>query len=361
MTDYNFVFSSMRTEQVIAEIPLNGTYMDMELNVGGRLDGSFHLDMTGYDNQTLMDATIPGRTFVVCERNGIPIWCGYVWSRTYQSQAKSVQLYCQSFEYYPTHQLIRSSIHTGPIEQLVLFRDLWTHMQAVDGRNVNINLPSDTPPLLVSKAVEVDDTDFKFYDEVMSTLSDSSNGFDWTIDVAKSGIQYIKTLRYGYPALGSPDPTRLTFEYPGSLLNYYATESMVDAGTNVFTLGSGEGSSMLFEEVVHQDMIDGGSPRWDVIAPRKDIDDAAQLASFAEQEAIIRRPPMLVIKPTLKAEKIPEFGSFSLGDACSVTMTDARFPSTFTFQTRITKWTLQPQSSENTDEFSLFFAGDENE
>src|SRR6185503_2011091 len=106
MTDYRYIFGSLRDERIVAEIPLFGTYMDLEMNVGGRLDGSFQLDQTGIDNDTLLSATIPGKTFVCCERNGIPIWIGYVWSRTYQSQSKSIQLFAESFEYFPTHQLI---------------------------------------------------------------------------------------------------------------------------------------------------------------------------------------------------------------------------------------------------------------
>ena len=358
MTDYRYIFGSLRTEEIIAEIPLYGTYMDLELNVGGRFDGSFSLDMTGISNRTLLDATIPGRCFVICERNGIPIWGGFVWSRTYQSQSKDVQLYAQSFEYYPRYQLIRSDL-TQTDEQLTLFKNLWTHMQSVNGRNLNINVPTVTFATVITKQIEVATTDFKFYDEVMSSIADSEDGFDWTIDITKSDNYYIKTLRMGYPALGSLDPQGLTFDYPGSILNYYATEGMTDAGTNVYTLGAGEGSGMIFTQVIHQDLIDAGSPRWDVIASRKDISDPFTLDSFATIEAKIRRPPMLVIKPSMKSNRQPEFGSFGLGDACNLNIRDPRFPEGFIFPTRIAKWTLQPQSASNTDEFTVLFAGDE--
>jgi len=360
MASYRYIFGSLRTDRVIAEIPLQGTYMDNELNVGGRLDGSFHLDMTGYDNQTLMDATIPGRCFVVCERDGVPVWCGYVWSRTYQSQAKSVQLYAQTFEYYPSHEFIRVPMDITD-EQLTVFTFLWNDLQSDPTRNLSILIPSVVPPTITLKTVTVDPSDFKYYSELMSSLSDAADGFDWTIDISKSGGQYFKTLRYGYPTLGSPDPARLVFEYPGCILNYYCTESMVDSGTNVFMLGAGEGSTMIFSEVVHQDLLDSGSPRWDVAAARKDIGDQDNLNSFAQQEAAIRRPPMITLKPSMKGDKVPEFGSFGLGDACTVAIQDARFPEGINFATRITKWTLQPSSAENTEEYSVFFEGDSSE
>ena len=360
MTDYRYVFGSLGTEQTIAEIPLYGTYMDLELNVGGRFDGSFQLDQTGLDNATLLEATIPGRTWVCCERNGKAIWIGYVWSRTYQSQSKSVQLYAQSFEYYPAHQLVRSDTVDTNVEQLEIFKGLWNDMQAVTGRNMNITIPTAVASTLVPKSIDVKASDYKYYSEIMSSLADAENGFDWTIDVVKSGAGYSKSLRYGWPTLGVTDSSLNFFEYPGSILNYYATESMGDAGTHVYTFGAGEGSDMLVSEVIHADLISSGFPRWDFTVSQKDVDSQDNLDDIGLAEAGIARPPRLVIKPTLKSDRVPEFSSFGLGDAAGLTITDARFPGGTHFDTRIVKWALQPQSSENTDEFELVFAGDEN-
>lgn len=357
--EYRYIFGTLGTERVIAEIPLFGTYMDLELNVGGRFDGTFNLDQTGKRNQDLIDATIPGRCFVIVERNGIPIWGGFVWSRTYQSQAKTVQLFAQHFMQYPNYQLIREDFNRFGQDQQQAFLDLWFHMQRVPGRNINVNPPAIPPALALTKFVDVLATDFKYYGEIMSSLADADNGFDWVIDIAKYNDGYIKTLRTGYPFLGQPDPSRMIFEYPGSILNYYATEAMTDAGTNVFTLGSGEGDTMLFYEAIAQDLLDAGFPRWDVTAPHKDIDLQPRIEAIGRQEGTIRRPPKMVIKPELKANIVPEFGSFGLGDAATVVIRDPRFPVEKDFQTRIVKWMLNPESSENVDEFKLIFAGDE--
>jgi hypothetical protein len=359
MTDYKFLFGSLGTEQIIAEIPLFGTYMDLEMNVGGRFDGSFSLDQTGKDNDTLVSATIPGRSFVAVERDGKCIWIGYVWSRTYQSQSKSVQMYGQSFEYFPSHQLIRSDTLYTTTEQLEIFKGLWNEMQAVPGRNMNINIPTVVAPTLVPKTVDMKATDFKYYSEIMSSLADGDNGFDWTIDVTKSGSQYIKTLRYVYPVMGATDAGLTNFEYPGSILNYYATESMADAGTNVFSLGAGSGSEMLVYEHVHADLLTSGFPRWDFIVAAKDIDDQAALDQIGIAEGGIARPPRMVIKPTFKAEQTPAFGDWGMGDAARLVIKDPRFPTGINFDTRIVKWALQPGSAENSDEYQLIFAGDE--
>ncbi len=357
MSEYRYIFSSMRAESVIEEIPLYGVFMDLELNTGGRMDAAFNLDQTGKSNQNLLDATIPGRTYVIVERNNFPIWAGFVWSRTYQSQAKSIQIFAQSFENYPQYQLLRSDYTQTNVEQRNIFRDLWTTMQAVNGRNVNINVPSSFSTV-VSKTVEAFATDFKYYSEIMSTIADATDGFDWYIALNKQGILYNKNLLVGYPTIGAVNPV-ITFEYPGSITNYYHTESMAQAGTNIFVIGAGEGATMLFKEVVHQDLIDTGFPRWDRDIGRKDVDDQTLLNTVAAREGVNRRPPMPVTKISVKSDRDPVFGAWSLGDNVNIYIEDSRFPQGFSQVSRIVKWELRPQSSENVEEANIIFQGDD--
>jgi hypothetical protein len=359
MTDYRYIYHKLGTEQVIAEIPLFGTYMDLEINKGGRCDGSFSLDMTGYDNQTLIDATIPGDTGLVVERNGIPIWSGFTWSRVYQSQSKSIQMYHQSWENFPQYELNLDDLSYTGIEEISIFYDLWTRMQAVSGRNMNINVPPGPYPTITPKDLSVLASDYNYYGELISSLADADDGFDWTIDISKSGNQYVRTLRTGFPQIGSSDPNQLTFEYPGAILNYYATESMSGAGTNVFMLGAGSGSSMIVNESRQDLMVAQGFPRWDVTVNRKDVTDPNLLAGLSAQAGMNRKPPMLVIKPEFKSDHQPEFGSFGLGDAGILNIKDPRFPNGFQFNCRIAKWMLQPQSTTNVDYYNVIMVGDD--
>jgi hypothetical protein len=365
MTDYRYIFGTLRDEKIVAEIPLTGTYMDLELNVGGRFDGTFHLDDIGdtieekrINNQIWLDATIPGRTFVAVERAGTPVWLGFVWSRVYQSQSKSVQLYAQSFENYPQYQEVETDFLMSS-EQLAIFKELWTRMQSTTGRNINVIVPSAVPPTIVTRTIEVLATDHKNFGEVISSFADGTDGFDWYIGVNRTGNTYLKTLVYGYPTIGNPDPGKLTFEYPGPVLNYYATETMSTSATNIFTLGAGEGSSMLVYESTQNTMISQGFPRWDMTVSRKDIDNQSLLNEIGAREGLKRKPPMLVVKTSMKGDLSPGFGSFGLGDACNVTINDARFPNGFTFNGRIVKWTLQPTSSDTTEEYTVLFEGDD--
>lgn len=359
MADYRYIFGTLRSEQVIEEIPLYGVFMAMEMNVGGEFQGTFKLDMTGKDNATLLSACIPGRTWVAVERNGICIWHGYVWNRVYSAQSKSMQLFAQSFEKYPEKRRIMQDLNYVQIEQRNIFRDLWALMQADYGSDINVNLPASFGNIN-QKDLATLETDGKYYYEVMSGLANTSDAFDWYISVTKDGTLYRKDLLIGYPTLGTnPFAGMLVFEYPGNITQYYFTEAMADAGTDIFLTGAGEGSTQVLGWVEDTALIDAGSPRWDVSMSRPDLTDQVYVDVFAQQEASKRTPPMPVIKLQVKANLEPVFGSYNLGDTCGIVIKDARFPGMgLNIRKRLLRWELTPQSSDNSEEASLVFEGD---
>jgi len=362
VADYRYYFGSLRSPGVIAEIPLYGVYMDMEMNVGGNFNGSFQLDQSGLFSSTkrnsdMLDATIPGFSFIYVEREGTVIWGGYVWSRTYQSQSKDVQLFGQTFEMYPDNQLIDADIDfTG--EQRNVFCQLWNTMQSKPERNLGITIPPATFTTLVTTEVAALATDAKFYGELMSQVADSSTGFDWYIQCSRVGNDYIKNLVIGYPTLGANDGDPI-FEYPGPITNYYQTEAMADAGTNFLVTASGDGSNMITGIASDPTLFTQGWPRWDRIIAGKDIGTEAIAQAIANQQLAMRRPPKTTIKATMKAgDQVPDFGSWGLGDTVRVVIKDARNSTALDFPGRIVKWTLNPPMSTQVEEYNLIFQGD---
>lgn len=359
MTSYTYIFGELRTGKVIGEVPMYGVNVMRRLNAAGELRASFNFDQSGQDNDTLASMTIPGRSFVIMEREGFPVWGGIVWSGTYQSQAKVYQMYCRSFEAYPDKQRMPSFSRLAT-EQRNIFRDLWNVMQADPERNVGVVVPTSFPTVL-AKSVVVDSFDDKYFGEVMADVANADDGFDWTIDISRTGGVYVKTLRLGYPTLGTPFEVGSTvFEYPGAILNYYETASIGSSGTHVRGVGGGEGSAMLISDVNHTDLISNGWPRWDVSVPLKFIDSQAILDAVVAREGQIRRAPAVVIKATVKGDQDPTFGSYGLGDACQVVIKDPKHPSGTAIQTRLTQWVLRPQiGDEQTEEVDLVFEGDD--
>lgn len=358
MTQFNYVFGILRTGQVLDSLPLSSVTMTRVMNGVGTLQATFSLDMSGRSNADVIGATEPGKCFVVCEREDVPVWGGIVTSRVYQSQAKSVQLTAQTFETYADRRRIDADFNFTT-EQRNIFRQLWINLLSGDG-DIDVIVPG-TFPTLVTKTLTIGAAERKTYLTGMETIADGNDGFDWTIEIARDGIgNYQKTLRIGYPVLGNTEPERLQFEYPGAILNYYATDVLNGAGTHVNVLGEGEGSSMLVGTYVNQDLIDSMLwNRFDVDISKKFLDSQAAVDAHAAVEGPKRRAPMTVVKIFLLGEGSPEFGSYGLGDACQLIIKDPRFPNALQVDTRIVAWNHRPSDKDNKEEVELVFVGDD--
>lgn len=352
----SYVFGDLLTGAVIQEISLQGVSMTRGFGMGD-FRGSFALDQTGKDNRDLLAATQEGRCYVVCERNEIPIWGGFVWTRTYQGQAKIYQLYCRAFEHYPSYRTILQDIEYLNTEQRNIFLNLWTSMM-VDPNSISFALPS-TFPDAVLKSLTVKSFEYKSYRESMDSLSNTDDGFDWTIDVNRVGGSYTKTLRIGYPTIGATVP--IDFDYPGSIINYWKNGSMAERGTHFFGLGAGEGSTMLVQPVTHNDLISSGFPRYDSDVSFKSVTDATILAGLTAQAAIVRKPGVPIYTIELKADKDPGFGSYGLGDAARLNFVDPAHPDPVTriVNSRILGYEYYPSSDEHTEMARLVLEGDQ--
>lgn len=358
MTTCRYIFGDILTGAIVCEIPLYGVSMAKAI-ASGEFRGSFQLDQTGLDNATLLSATVPGRCFVVCEREGYPIWSGIIWTATYQSQAKVTQLYARGWEHYPARRIIRSDIDTTA-DQNSIFLALWTQMQS-DPNSIQIVLPAAAPSGTI-KTLNIKASEFKTYRDAMDELANAADGFDWTVDVARTDNSYTFTLRIGAPDLGNQiSEFATTFDYPGSITNYWQNQSMSGTGTHIYGIGSGEGSTMLSVEAVHEDLLTQSFPRYDVDVSMKSVADINVLTTLTIQAATLRRALGPVLTVETKGDAHPEFATYTIGDLCNVVMQDPRHPNIEdqTKQARIVGWEYYPASNDSVELSRLAFEGDD--
>lgn len=360
MPDYNYVFGLIRTGEILAEIPLESVNITGAISDTGNFTATFHTDQVGYDNATLKEATVPGLCFVVPERDGKPLGGYIVWSRTYQSQGKSVQLFCQSYEGYPSYRFMPDFSVTN-VDQMDVFIQLWNLLQGETGSNLNVVVPASLPKQqTVLQTLLVKGSDYRTYRDVMDDMAGGDTGFDWTIDWARSGSIYTPTLRAAQPKLGAViSPDVITFEYPGNILNYYDTDSAGDAGTNVYTMGAGSGDSVLVAVDSRPDLIDEGFLRLDLQVQSKTTTNQNTLNLLGDQQMKLHALPVQTIKCDIKADLEPVFGSYGLGDSCHLTIKDGWNSTAIDKDTRIIAWSFQPSESDAVEEVSLVFEGDD--
>lgn len=359
MAHVRYIFGDLRTGLVTNEIALQGVSINNKLNAVGAMGATLQLDQSGQENIDLINATIPGKSFVVVERDDVPIWDGIVWTRTYQAQAKIMQLSMKTREGYLETQLIDSDVVYALKEQRNIMVELMFLLQADPNRNLGLTLPPATYADAVLRDFSVLASEYKTFFSAISSIADGENGFDWNIDIQRVGDSYVRNLRIGYPFLGSVNPdTSLTFDYPGAITNYYETEGMSSAGTKIILLGSGEGSAMITSTYEDLTMYGNGWLRYDKTYPRKDVTDQQQADSLVMQQGVLRKPPMAALKVFVKADVEPVFGSYNLGDLAQIAIKDPRHPEGITFLSRMVAFDYRPPSNDNVESAELIFEGD---
>jgi hypothetical protein len=356
MPQMSYVFGDLLTGEIGVEINNAQGVSIVETLEDGELRCTLHLDETGRDNDSVVSSTIPGRCYVIAEREGRPVFGGIVWSRTYQSQAKSLQLYCKGFKGYPERRFITTDINTS-LDQITTFLNLYTTMQS-DPNSIQVALPASFSTGTIID-LDVKGSELKTYRQVIDSFADTTTGFDWIIVTSRVGGTYSRDLRIGYPTIGSPvNHGTVTFDYPGNITNYWKTDSMSASGTHIYGVGSGEGDSALISTAVDTEGISFGFPRYDHSISFKDINDLPMLSRRVTQELELRRPTAPIFTLEVKGDKDPQFGDYGLGDACRIHIVDPMHMTGYIKTTRVLGWEYYPASDDSIELVRLIFEGD---
>jgi len=358
-SEIRYIFGDVLTGEVIEEIPCYGVSINDSLD-GGEFRGNFALDTTGKNNADLVAATIPGKTFVVVERNGVPIWGGLNWSRTYQSQAKTAQLYSKTMDQYLTKRFIDEDVSFTGVDRRNIFLAL-LELMMLDPNSPQWDLPA---AFATDVAINYDiaGSELRSYREIVDNLSVTDIGFEWRVGVTKQTGAYSWVVELGYPTLGQPlNDASVVFEYPGNILNYWQNDTLGGSGTNIYAIGAGEGDSMPQVEIVHQDLLDAGFIRLDQDVPLKDIQSELELEGLGQVQAQVRKAPMPVYTVELKADRTPQFSEWVIGDYCKLAFNDPMHPQGLVHPTRILQYEYTPPSSDATEEVRLTFEGEDAE
>jgi hypothetical protein len=356
MPAVKYLFGDLATGDIICELPMTSVSMDLQLNQWSMLRGTMRFDSSGIDNQDIVDGTLPGRTTITVVREDTPIWSGIVWTRTYDSLGKDLNLSARTFDAYAERVFVGNFTRVA-YEQRNIMVDLWNTMQTFTESNIGINIPSSFSTV-VPRDLTVMASEYKNYYQNMTSIADGEDGFDWTITTTWENNEFVRTLRIGYPFLGTTSSAGLSFDYPGSILNYWKTDGMTSAATNLYVLGAGEGDAMLVGTSSLSELLQNGHKRFDLAISRKDISNQGQVNSLAAQLGMQRKPPLSTIKVMLKADIEPVFGSYGLGDTAILSIIDSRHPAGLQTSARIVAMSYRPQSDDSVEEVELIFDGD---
>lgn len=110
--EYRYYTVDLLTNNVIAEIPFTGVSYSRALSKAGSFSGDIPMiDATSSFN--LYETTMPGKTALYVLRNGVCVWGGIIWSRSYSPASKTLTIDGQEFISYLYHRAVWQTLYYG--------------------------------------------------------------------------------------------------------------------------------------------------------------------------------------------------------------------------------------------------------
>ena len=307
-TSYRYLLADLVTNQILAELPLTGVNFGQQLNAVGTMTG--HLLVSGVNSTGLnvLNGSIPGRTAIYIDRNGVLVWGGVLWQREYGSSNQSIKLTAREFLSYFERRRITDGTGTASgalsytnIDQLQIAQGLISNAQSVSLGNIGL-LYNQDPLSTATSGVTLSrvyyNYEVKTVFNAISDLSKQSNGFDFEISVYyDGGGNPAKSFNTYYPRSGvmysSTNPKAPVFELGGNIAEYTYLEDGSKAINQIYALGAGSNEGKLISIYADSTKLSAGWALLEDQANYSDITDSTVLSGLATgQVNAVSYPPI---------------------------------------------------------------------
>lgn len=329
-TNYRYLFADLISNDILAEIPLTNVSFSQVLNTPGTFSGSIlgsDANETGYDIPT---TTIPGRTAIYVDRDGVLIWGGIIWNRDWNSDTQHYTFTAREFgSYFERRRIITTDVYQNA-DQLTIAQSLMTNAQNVAGGDIGIVIPNNTSGVLVDRVYF--DYERKDVWGAIKDLSNQQDGFDFNVDVAyDSNLEPRKYAQTAYPQRGvtynANSPSALVFEFPGNIVTYEWPDDASITANTMYGIGPNSNEAKILATAVSPiNQIANGWPLLEDTVSYTDQYDPNILYQQTLGEVTAKQLPVTVPKVVVPAYADPVLGSYKTGDQCLLRITDDRFP-----------------------------------
>lgn len=338
-TQYTYLFADLRTNDILAELPLTNVTFSQVLNTPGSFSGTIlgsDANETGYD---IPNSTIPARTAIYVDRDGVLIWGGILWTRNWNSDTQHYEFTAREFGSYFERRRISTDFMGGyqalvydTEDQLYVAQDLLNLMQSQSGSNIGLNIPTNISGVNVSRVYYA--YEFKDVWGAIKDLSNQQDGFDFNVDVAyDSNLEPSKYVKTEYPQRGitydATSPDALVFEFPGNLVGYDWPDDGAAVANEMYGIGPQSNEAKITASATSPtNQIAAGWPLLEDTVSYTDQYDPTLLYEQTLGEVTARQLPVVTPKIVIPAYVEPVLGSYKTGDECLLRITDDRFPDT---------------------------------
>lgn len=348
-TTYRYLLSDLLTNEIIAELPLTGVAFTQQLNTYGTLSAHILLSGINGDQYNVNDSTVPGRNVIYVDRDGVLIWGGVIWSRSYNSTSQVLSITAQEIMSYFAHRRITTTENFSGIDQLVIAKTLMENAQALPYGDIGVTYNSEgetTSGVLIDRVYY--DYELKTVFNAIQDLSRQSDGFDFVIDLAYD-IDGLPTKSFNtyYPKVGTTysatDPSAIVFEFPaGNVVEYEYPEDGSIVANTVYALGAGSNEGKIMSVAQDITKFTDGWALLDEQANYSDVTDQTVLDNLAQGQVLATSYPPTTLTIVAPPYVDPILGTYEVGDEARVIITDSRFPNTLDSVYRIVALSVQP-------------------
>jgi hypothetical protein len=336
-TQYRYLFADLITNDILAELPLTNVSFTQTLNTPGSFSGTIlgsDINETGYD---IAGSTIPSRTAIYVDRDGVLIWGGIIWLRTWDSDSQHFDFQAREFGSYFERRRITDNFMAGDQalvydneDQLFIAQDLLTLAQNLAGGDIGVVVPNNVSGIDVTRVYYA--YEFKDVWGAIKDLSNQQDGFDFNIDVAyDTNLEPRKYAQTAYPYRGitfnANNADALVFEFPGNIVAYEWPDDGSVVSNKMYGIGPQSNEAKIVAVATSPtNQITAGYPLLEDTVSYTDQYDPNILYQQTLGEVTAKQVPVVTPKIVIPAYASPVLGSYKTGDECLLRITDDRFP-----------------------------------
>jgi hypothetical protein len=373
MAYYRYYSILPRAGTSVVELPLYGVQCDKVFSGAGNFTGTMRLGTGKYNDLNILNGAVPGKHGLVVKRNDVAIWAGMIWSRSYASEASTMQFTGQTFESIFAHIANRAdytwTASGAGAEDTVLWTNMLNNMQTQESGDFDFDFTLSHPGALSGKVRYVDylAAEYRYYSEIVEQLSGYDDGYGYTINCASSGgtDAISKTFELVLNSNSAPH-SGLYLDFPGQVSKYWYTENGARGGVRHTGLASslGPGATMPSATINNTDRITDGFVPWHNVETFTDPVDDQDLINKTTQMARDQKIP--IAWPVFELGQNNTFDHWDkLGRRVTVYIQDPkRFPDwastqSLEFTRRMMGWSLTPESADGQEIIRLQIEGEQ--
>ncbi|WIC89737.1 minor tail protein [Streptomyces phage SoJo] len=300
-TPYRFLFTDLRSDQVVDALHVQGVALDDYIGKTGRLTGNIPIPNREIAERARR-ALLPGRTGVWVERGREIWWGGILWTLSLSSSSRgflTAGIQCGGWESYLYRRLLLDTQVAQQVDQFDIVRGLLDYVQSTPGGDIGITY--DGEPSGVTRDREFSRFDLPWVGDLVDQLAAVEDGFEWRIASYRDGDgRRVKRLILGHPVIRT-GVAEIVLDHPGPILTYTwphdasgLANGWQSRGATINTNQAAESYPLMSERLVADDDLAAGWPRLDGSSDYTTVEQQPTLDAHARADWNAARRPVQI-------------------------------------------------------------------